>query len=404
MTAVQTIQLRLSFCRENLNRLLSIETRSAEQQTELETLTAEVSKREPELRAALASEPSQNETRVSGSDAAAVELRSMLSDASPGKILAAVHSRRQTDGREAELQKHFGLNTNEIPHAMLPGAGVEYRALTGAPANTATGQHEIIQPIFGQTGAAFLDIPMPSVPPGSTTFPIISSRPSPETPAEGASVTANITAQTFTAELLGPQAAQAQIEFSREDAARFPSMSDALGRVIVDAVGYELDRQMLVHTTEGLLTAGLTAPGNPAAEATFADYVSALNTQVNGREAGTGLDCRMLLGTKTHEHADTKYRTTDSNVSALDALMAKSGGVRVHHAVPAVASKRQDGIIAKALGQQHAVMPIWSSVQLVTDEITKLQTRVIVLTAIQLFTFKVLRADGFARVRFQVAA
>ena len=109
MTAVQTIQLRLSFCRENLNRLLSIETRSAEQQTELETLTAEVSKREPELRAALASEPSQNETRVSGSDAAAVELRSMLSDASPGKILAAVHSRRQTDGREAELQKHFGL-------------------------------------------------------------------------------------------------------------------------------------------------------------------------------------------------------------------------------------------------------------------------------------------------------
>ena len=77
-------------------------------------------------------------------------------------------------------------------------------------------------------------------------------------------MTVDIPAQTFEAELLKPQAAQAQIEFSREDAASFPSMSDALGRVIVDAVGFELDRQLLRHTTEGLLTAGLTAPGNPS--------------------------------------------------------------------------------------------------------------------------------------------
>ena len=84
--------------------------------------------------------------------------------------------------------------------------------------------------------------------------------------------------------------------------------------------------------------------------------------------------------------------------------MEKSGGVRVHTAVPAVASKQQDAIIAKALGHTHAVMPVWSSVQLVTDEITKLQKRLIVLTAIQLFAFKVLRSDGFARVRFQHVA
>ena len=85
---------------------------------------------------------------------------------------------------------------------------------------------------------------MPPVAPGASTYPIISSRPTPETPAEGATVTADIPAQSFEAELLKPQAAQAQIEFSREDAASFPSMSDALGRVIVDATGFELDRQM----------------------------------------------------------------------------------------------------------------------------------------------------------------
>ena len=398
MTRSQKIQVRLSECRQRLNELLNIETRSTEEAGELEALTAEVQKAEPEFRAAVAAEPDTNETR-DGNGAEEVELRSLIQDASPGRILAAVHSRRATDGREKELQEHFGVGANEIPHALL-----EQRARTEAPTNVATQQAEIIQPIFGQTAAAFLNIPMPQVAAGANVYPIISTRPAPETPAEGATVTADIPAQTLAAELLGPQAAQAQIEFSREDAARFPSMSGALGRVIVDAVGFELDRQLLIHTTEGLLTAGLTAPGNPSAESAFSDYRAALNEQVNGREAGIASDCRILLGAKTYEHSDTRFRNNNSELSALDWLMEKSGGVRVHTAVPAVAAKRQDAVIAKALGQQHAVMPVWSSVQLVTDEVTKLKTRIIVLTAIQLFAFKVLRTDGFARVRFQVAA
>ena len=332
-------------------------------------------------------------------DAADVELRSLIDDASPGRILSAVHGRKNTDGREAEIQAHFKVAGNEIPHAML-----ETRAVTQAPTNVSTQQAEILHPIFGATAVDFLQIPMPSVAPGAATYPIISSRPSPQTPAEGASVTANIPAQTFAADLLKPQAAQAQVEFSREDAASFPSMSDALGKVIVDAVGFELDRQLLQHTTEGLLTAGLTAPGNPGSQSGFADYRAALNDQVNGREAGTAVDCRVLLGAKTYSHADTVFRGNNSEVSALDWLVEKSGGVRVHTAVPAVASKRQDAIIAKAFGHTHAVMPTWSSIQLVTDEVTELQSRKIILTAIQLFAFKVLRADGFARVRFQVAA
>ena len=56
MTAAQTIQIKLSSCRQRLNELLQVEERSAEEQTEMETLTNEVSAREPELRAALAAE------------------------------------------------------------------------------------------------------------------------------------------------------------------------------------------------------------------------------------------------------------------------------------------------------------------------------------------------------------
>ena len=398
MTNKQKLKTRQLEIQKRNAELSGVEELTDEQRGELDTMRLEYGDVCSKLIAAGTQPEPTIETR--GEDSESVELRALIHDASPGRILAAVHSRKNTDGREAELQAHFKVGGNELPHPML----VEHRAATPAPANVATQQAEIIQPIFGQTGAAHLTIPMPSVEPGASTYPIISSRPTPETPAEGVTVTADIPAGSFTADLLKPQAAQAQIEFSREDAASFPSMSDALGRVIVDAVGFELDRQMLVHTTAGLLTAGLTAPANPAALAGFAAYRSAINTQVNGREAGVASDCRILVGAKTYAHADTVFRTTDSELSALDWIMAKSGGVRVHTAVPAIVDKRQDAVIAKALGQQHAVMPVWSSVQLVTDEVTKLQKRLIVLTAIQLFAFKVLRTDGFARVRFQIVA
>ena len=398
MTNKQKLETRQLEIQKRNAELSGVEELTDEQRGELDTLRTEYGDVCSKLIAAGTQPEPTIETR--GEDSESVELRALIHDASPGRILAAVHSRKNTDGREAELQAHFKVGGNELPHAML----VEHRAATPAPANVGTQQAEIIQPIFGQTGAAHLNIPMPSVEAGAAVYPVISARPTPETPAEGATVTADIPAGSFTADLLKPQAAQAQIEFSREDAASFPSMSDALGRLIVDAVGFELDRQMLVNTANGLLTLGLAAPANPAALAGFAAYRTAINSQVNGREAGVASDCRILVGQKTYEHADTVFRTTDSELSALDWIMAKSGGVRVHTEVPAIVDKRQDAVIAKALGQQHAVMPTWSAVQLVTDEVTKLQKRLIVLTAIQLFAFKVLRTDGFARVRFQIVA
>ena len=116
-------------------------------------MTGEGQKLEPEIRAAIVASPDQDETLVSG-DAADVELRSLIHDASPGRILAAVHGRKNTDGREAELQEHYKVGGNEIPHAML-----ETRAQTSAPSDVATQQAEIIQPIFGQTAVDFLQIP-----------------------------------------------------------------------------------------------------------------------------------------------------------------------------------------------------------------------------------------------------
>ena len=83
MTAVQTIQIRLSECRQRLNTLLQVETRSAEEQTEMETLTTEVGAKEPELRAAIASEPDPQEVVTTG-DPEARELAQLTERANVG--------------------------------------------------------------------------------------------------------------------------------------------------------------------------------------------------------------------------------------------------------------------------------------------------------------------------------
>ena len=84
MTAVQTIQIRLSECRQRLNTLLQVETRSAEEQTEMEALTTEVSAKEPELRAAIAAEPDPEEVLVEG-DAETRELAQLTAKGFRGR-------------------------------------------------------------------------------------------------------------------------------------------------------------------------------------------------------------------------------------------------------------------------------------------------------------------------------
>ena len=81
-------------------------------------MTNEVSAKEPELRAALAAELPTNETRVDG-DAETRELRQLTAKANVGDILSATFEKRQTSGEAAELQKHYGIGSHQIPLEML---------------------------------------------------------------------------------------------------------------------------------------------------------------------------------------------------------------------------------------------------------------------------------------------
>ena len=126
-----------------------MEARSTGEQSEMETLTNEVSAKEPELRAALASEVPTNEVSTGATED---RQRRELSDQSDlGRIYAAVIEHRQVDGREGELQTEFGLPANHILLSMLRGE--EHRAVTPAPGSVGQPQSEIIPYVFPQSVA-----------------------------------------------------------------------------------------------------------------------------------------------------------------------------------------------------------------------------------------------------------
>ena len=111
---------------------------------------------------------------------------------------------------------------------------------------------------------------------------------------------------------------------------------------------------------------------------------------------------RLLVGSATLAHMSGLYRGNSADDSAVDSVRRISGGLRVSPHVAAVASNKQDVIVRRGT-RRDAVAPMWQGVQLIPDEITKAGTGEIVVTAVLLAAFKVLRTGGFARVQAQHA-
>ena len=88
------------------------------------------------------------------------------------------------------------------------------------------------------------------------------------------------------------------------------------------------------------------------------------------------------------------YRSDESDMHALRALMDESGGVRTSAHVPAVANKLQDAVAARGM-LRHCVAPIWEGVTIIPDEVTKAASGEIVLTAVLLHAVKVIRGGRF---------
>ncbi|MYF31275.1 MAG: hypothetical protein F4169_20950 [Gammaproteobacteria bacterium] len=403
MTELQRLELRSSEIRGRLNELAGIDGWTDEQRSENDRLTSEYQEVESRRRAALVTQQESVEQTVPLSDRLdpeGRELRSMLQRAELGRIVHGVVERRASDGVERELQQHYGLGDDSIPLALLTEQRAD--AQTQAPSDVGAQQHPIIPAIFPMSAAAFLGVDMPTVGVGEAVYTVLADGTSASSPAEGAAV--DSVAATLTAHTISPARLQVEHEFSLEDKARLAGMSEALRLNLSNALSSAVDKKVI----DGLLLAsasgGIGDVTDPTAVATYADYRSSVTDQVDGQYAADGGSIRVLLGADTYQHADSLYRGTATDESALEVMMRLAGGLRVSAHVPAVASTIQQGIAARALGAMHAVCPLWEGVRIIYDPYTKSENGLERLVAVMLYGVDVLRASGFTRLKYKLSA
>ena len=297
MDKILELELRQSECRQELADLLEKDADSEQ----VGSLTGELRQLDKKIMAHKLTKP-EPETRVVKGSPEGRELRQLVNRSNVGEIFDAALGKRSVDGASAEIQKHYGLDVNQVPLAMLmrswPTDGeLETRAVTPAPGDVGQDQQSIVPYVFPQGAASFLGISQPTVPTGEAAYPVLTSELSVKTPAENAE--ADETTGAFSADVLSPSRIQAAFFYSREDRARFAGMDAALRANLTEGLADGLDDQIL-SGTNGLFT-GTNLANNPqTTNDTFESYLNNLCwNQIDGRYAAMASDLSMVVGAAT---------------------------------------------------------------------------------------------------------
>ena len=336
-------------------------------------------------------------------DTEALELRQLEQRASLGDIAAGVLSQHPCEGASRELQAHHHLKPNQVPLALMRSPLIEDRTsgITPAPTDAGADQRPIIPAVFPQSVAAFLGINGQSVGVGEAAYAVISSSATPGAPAEGAEQAHSMAA--FESAALVPARLQASVFFSVEDAARVAGLSDALRMNLSDALSDELDGQILTNSTTGLFQGTNLADNNASAVGTFITLKKRIvYDSIDGKYATNAGDLRIVLGAASYAFAGSVYRGNNSDIDGLESIMGKVAGVRVSSHVPAVASHKQELVVARGTAQ-HVAVALWSGMDLIEDPYSMAKSGEVILTARMLHAIKILRKAGIRKVELQHA-
>ena len=258
-----------------------------------------------------------------------------------------------------------------------------------------------------------LGVSMQPVGVGEAVYPVIA------TGAEGEFVAADgekdAEAATFEPVSLAPVRLQARYGIRREDLARIVGFEPAMRMDLSGSLGNTLDAQNLAGDGTGanlsgyLATAangGLPAVGAPAV-VTFELAAKELAKGVDGKYAGNERDCAVVIGVNTYKTLASKFQT-GSGVAATTYFMKQAKQLMASANIPDKTNANvQDGILARLAGddQMNAVCPVWEGVTVLRDEVSPEAAKKgwIFITAVALYSFRILRAGGFQRLRFKLS-
>ena len=420
MTDSQRFALALTECRSEYNALVATinglpdtEQPTTEQQGKLTELRSTAAGLETRVAAA-----QETETRAlqdapeHAVDGAERERRELRSRSRLGRWFEAAISGRNLSGAEAEVATAYGCD-GAIPLEMFQRAAsgqTETRAVTPAPGTVDENLAPIVPALFDRSAASWLGVEMPVVPTGDAGYPVLSTSVTGGVVAKSAA--AAETEGAFTVTMAQPRRVTGSFRFLREDAARLNGMEAALRANIESVLSDEIDKLVIngSGTGDGAINGLLAILDNPTApvadQETFARYVAAAASHVDGLFAVDLSGIRQLVGVATYGHMASAFRSNNDSMTAEGFLMDRTGGVRTSRRIAAARSNIQQAIVrlSNPAGDRVAVSPIWNGIELIRDNITSAGKGEIVVTGLLLMgDVVILRPGVFVQDAYRLA-
>ena len=295
------------------------------------------------------------------------ERRELIDRASIADVTLAALERREATGATRELQESQNLGSNQVPLELL-----ETRASTHTPAPTngePTAQ-TFVPAVFPMGLAAYLGVAQPTVGAGISSYHVLSTNLTVNTPDAGADG-AN-SAGAFLSSLLEPRRVQGAFVIRREDVARLgPGLESSLRENLSMALSSKLDAELVTGAGGLAGTGGLGESDRPDGRRGLRglrrsgvfDGRRALRRHRGQREASLQL---APLQARACDLPGGHYeRPRDGRDLCLERLMQLTGGVRATSQISdsptsGTGADIETVIGARATGLIHMVQPIWS--------------------------------------------
>ena len=324
----------------------------------------------------------------------------LLSEVRVGRFLEAALSKKAPDGAEAELVQELKLQPMAADGITLPLIALAPRrtqrdredladvSTVLNPGDYKTNMSNAIMPVFAQSDLAFLGTIIQAVRPGQERIPVIESVPTPTAAAKGARVDA--AAASIKSVKFDPKALTSSVDYSLREHYNFgPELEDTLREAMRMALVAQVDAMGINGTGSDDQPVGMFAsfkgnklPTNPSGEATFASYSASVSGEVDGIYAANEQDMRLLLGTSTYRHARSKL-ATNTSVDAIEKLERMGVSVQASSRPAAIASKRQDALLALSgmAARSGFWAGVWEALFVVVDMATGAKRRNVSITA-----------------------
>ena len=410
MTLLQKLTLRLSEIRSKLNELAGLEQLTAEQSSEIETLSKEYQEKETQFRAATIAEGEKATGKEFQENSEGAEIRALKEKVSLRDYFQAAGSGAALVGPAAELNDALELRgggNTKVPWTVLMTPELEKRASDTSDLDGGTAQRPVLRRLFGRSIMESLGIRIDSVPVGMSEFPLLTAGISPDQKAESAdSPTAD---PTFASAILKPKRLTGQYAYTVEQVAQVSDIEEALRRDLADAVLAKMSDQTINGdgTTPNVrgLAAAITQAAVPMDVFTISDYAGLAASGVDGIHAYMQSEVSVLLGVASYRHAAKLFNTNNNDLTGLEALISRSAQTIATAFISAppdsgAREDTQDFYLHAGTEEMRgdSVAAVWPALELVRDVYSRAKQGEVILTWIALWDlYAALRTGAYIR-------